>query len=268
MTISIAQLVVGNALLPRVVVFGSAVILVPWYVVCTIIATGGEIRAEERDRVVVVGDFDEGETVSRELADAPERPGQVVAVMRLDEAVGERAAKSRSSIGPSPTTRPCWCCPNIAHDEPRLVDQAAVLHESGLRVRSLSQFYEDWLGKLPIGELERVSLMFDIGEVHGARYAQVKRLLDIACGALGTLALLPVIVFVVVGNLLANRGPLFFRQDARRPRRPGVHDLEVPHDARASAASRPTSGRARTTRASRRSVASCAGPTSTSCRRW
>jgi hypothetical protein len=46
----------------------------PWYVVCTIIATGGRIRAEERDRVVVVGDFDEGETVSRELADAPERP--------------------------------------------------------------------------------------------------------------------------------------------------------------------------------------------------
>jgi lipopolysaccharide/colanic/teichoic acid biosynthesis glycosyltransferase len=76
----------------------------------------------------------------------------------------------------------------------------------------LSQFYEDWLGKLPIGELERVSLMFDIGEVHGARYAQVKRLVDIACGVLGTLTLLPVVVFVACGNLLGNRGPLFFRQ--------------------------------------------------------
>lgn len=210
-TISIAQLVVGNALLPRVVVFGSAVILVPWYVVCTIIATGGEIRAEERDRVVVVGDFDEGETVISELADSPERPGQVVAVMRLAEAVGyggeeplvDRAIADDATV---------LVLPNITHEQPRLVDQAAVLHESGLRVRSLSQFYEDWLGKLPIGELERVSLMFDIGEVHGARYAQAKRLVDIACGALGTLALVPVMIFVAGGNLFGNRGPLFFRQ--------------------------------------------------------
>ena len=231
MTISIAQLVAGNALLPRVVVFGSALILVPWYVVCTIIATGGEIRAEERDRVVVVGDFDEGETVSRELADAPERPGQVVAVMRLEEAVGRDGEEPLvdRAIADDATV---LVLPNIAHDAPRLVDQAAVLHESGLRVRSLSQFYEDWLGKLPIGELERVSLMFDIGEVHGARYAQVKRLLDIACGALGTLALLPVIVFVAVGNLSREPGAALLSPGARRARRPGVHHVEVPHDAR------------------------------------
>jgi lipopolysaccharide/colanic/teichoic acid biosynthesis glycosyltransferase len=161
---------------------------------------------------VVVGDFDEGETVSRELADAPERPGHVVAVMRLEEAVGRDGEEPLvdRAIADDATV---LVLPNIAHDAPRLVDQAAVLHESGLRVRSLSQFYEDWLGKLPIGELERVSLMFDIGEVHGARYAQVKRLLDIGCGALGTLALLPVIAFVAVGNLCANRGPLFFRQE-------------------------------------------------------
>jgi lipopolysaccharide/colanic/teichoic acid biosynthesis glycosyltransferase len=136
----------------------------------------------------------------------------VVAVMRLDEAVGQAGEEPLvdRAIADEATV---LVLPNIAHDAPRLVDQAAVLHESGLRVRSLSQFYEDWLGKLPIGELERVSLMFDIGEVHGARYAQAKRLLDIACGVVGTIALLPVMLFVLCGNRLGNRGPLFFRQE-------------------------------------------------------
>jgi hypothetical protein len=129
-------------LLPRVVVFGSAVILVPWYVVCTIIATGGEIRAEERDRVVVVGDFDEGETVIRELADAPERPGQVVAVMRLDEAVGnsgeeplvDRAIADEATV---------LVLPNVTHEEPlRSTGRSCTTR---LRIRSLAVL-RGWLG--------------------------------------------------------------------------------------------------------------------------
>ena len=47
-----------------------------------------------------------------------------------------------------------------------VVAEAAALHEAGIRVRTLSLFYEQWLGKLPVGELERVSLLFDIGELH------------------------------------------------------------------------------------------------------
>ena len=49
-----------------------------------------------------------------------------------------------------------------------IVMQASMLHEDGVRIRTLSLFYEQWLGKLPIGELERVSLLFDIGELHAA----------------------------------------------------------------------------------------------------
>ena len=70
------------------------------------------------------------------------------------------------------------------------------LHEAGLRVRTLSLFYEQWLGKLPVAELERVSLLFDIGEVHAPRYARVKRLLDLALAARGLVALALVTPFV------------------------------------------------------------------------
>jgi len=76
----------------------------------------------------------------------------------------------------------------------------------------MSLFYEQWLGKLPITELERVSLLFDIGEVHAARYARVKRLLDVALAVCGCVVLAAITPVVVVGDLIANRGSLLFRQ--------------------------------------------------------
>ena len=44
----------------------------------------------------------------------------------------------------------------------------------------MSLFYEQWLGKLPLAELERVSLMFDIGEIHSDGYVRLKRLIDVS----------------------------------------------------------------------------------------
>src|SRR5262249_43702583 len=99
-----------------------------------------------------------------------------------------------------------------AHSDEDIVAQTAQLHESGLRVRTLSQFYEQWLGKLPVGELERVSLFFDVGELHAQSYARVKRLLDVALGSVGLVALAVVTPVVAVANLFGNRGPLLYRQ--------------------------------------------------------
>jgi lipopolysaccharide/colanic/teichoic acid biosynthesis glycosyltransferase len=88
----------------------------------------------------------------------------------------------------------------------------ALLHERGIRVRTLSLFYEEWLGKLPIGELERVSLMFDIGEIHRLRYGRLKRLLDLSAAVLLLPVLAVVVPLVALGNLVGNRGPLFYHQ--------------------------------------------------------
>jgi hypothetical protein len=142
--------------------------------------------------------------------------------MRLDEAVGRGGEEPLvdRAIADDATV---LVLPNIAHDAPRLVDQAAVLHESGLRVRSLSQFYEDWLGKLPIGELERVSLMFDIAELHHARYAgQAAARHRLRCARHACPA--PVIVFVAVGNQ-CRTGAALLPSGTRRGA--GVHHVEV-----------------------------------------
>ena len=100
-----------------------------------------------------------------------------------------------------------------ASEQESIVDQAAALHRRGIRIRTLVGFYEDWLGKLPIGELERASMLFDIGEIHGRRYARVKRLARPRVRARrGGGARASPIPFVLVADAIGNRGPLFFRQ--------------------------------------------------------
>jgi lipopolysaccharide/colanic/teichoic acid biosynthesis glycosyltransferase len=99
-----------------------------------------------------------------------------------------------------------------AQNDESIVGQAAALHEAGIRVRTLTLFYDEWLGKLPVWELERVSLMFDIGELHRARYGRLKRLFDVAVALIGLVAFAVAVPLVLVGDLIANRGRLFYRQ--------------------------------------------------------
>ena len=209
---SVVQLLAGDALLPRFVVFGAALAVAPWCVLCTAIASGGRLRAEERDRVVVVGDPAEVEALRAELERAPERPAILTAVLTPTQARPE-----------DPKSRPL--CERViadaatvvvldraAQSDETVVAQAAALHEAGVRVRTLSLFYEEWLGKLPLIELERVSLMFDIGELHRARYGRFKRIFDVVLSVAAGAVLVVAIPFVLLGNLVGNRGPLFYRQ--------------------------------------------------------
>ena len=118
-----------------------------------------------------------------------------------------------------------------AQADDSIVAQAAELHEAGVRIRTLSLFYDQWLGKLPLSELERVSLLFDIGELHQARYGRMKRIIDVALALAGLAALIVAVPFVWIGNRLGNRGPLLYRQPRVGKRRTGVRDPEVPDDA-------------------------------------
>lgn len=211
LAISVVQLFVGDALLPRFVVFGSALVLVPWYLLCAGLAGAGG-AAVVRDRALVVGDGIDPAVLREEVARSPERPVVVVEVVPVaaveptperPRPLVERARRDRVTL---------VVLDRDAQASAGIVSQAAELHEGGTRVRTLSLFYEEWLGMLPVSELERVSLLFDIGEVHRARYGRVKRVLDLALAIVGAVALVLVLPFVLVGNLVANRGPLFYTQ--------------------------------------------------------
>ncbi|MBS4011124.1 MAG: sugar transferase [Roseovarius sp.] len=210
--ISVVQLFVGDALLPRFVVFGSALLLPGWYATCSLLAAGGRSRAEERDRVVVVASDAEVHALRQELEAHPERPASIVADLRVVEALPGNSDGAPLAEAVRLAEGKVLVLDRAAQTEQSIVAQAASLHETGVRIRTLSLFYEEWLGKLPISELERVSLMFDIGEIHRVRYTRAKRIVDVALALCGLLLLCLVIVPIMMGNIVANRGPLFYRQ--------------------------------------------------------
>ena len=210
---SVVQLAVGSLLLPRYVVFWSAVALVPAYAGLSLVALGGRGRDEGRDRVLAVVRAEEALNLRRDLAANPERPAALVAVLEPQEAAAI-GANEKGVVSAAETSRASvLVLDRTAQSSEAVVAQAATLHRRGVRVRTLSLFYEEWLGKLPVSELERVALLFDIGEVHRSRYGRVKRVADLVVG-LGALPMVLVVLpFVLVGNAFANRGPLLHRQE-------------------------------------------------------
>lgn len=208
--ISIIQLLTGDALLPRFVVFGSAVLLVPTLSVLGILGARGRQHRAERDRVLFIGGRTEAAQLRDDLHSDVEQPATLLSSVEVAD------VDPTSSAGLAQLVRDIDANLLVldvsAQADDVVVAQAAAVHETGVRVRTLSLFYEEWLGKLPVTELERVSLLFDVGEVHRARYARMKRILDGLTGAIGCVVLVATVPFVVAGNLAANNGPLFFTQ--------------------------------------------------------
>lgn len=210
--ISAAQLVSGSALLPRFVILVSTAALVPWFVLCARLSADAEDRAIHATRAVVVGELSEVSALWLDVSMHPERPVSLALLMGIADA-------RRTSTGAPLVAAVAEHHANlIVLDRAALLDasvvrQAAALHERGIRVRSLTAFSDEYLGKLPVTELERASLMFDIAEIHGGGYTSLKRLMDLACGVVCGLVCVAAVPVVWAGNLLGNRGPLWFRQE-------------------------------------------------------
>ena len=211
--ISLIQLVAASPLLPRFVVLGTPAVLVPLYVLCAVLSADGRARQARRDRFVVVATLSEATELAHELDANPERPAVVVGVISPEDAASKDPRHQPLVDLVTSTGANTVVLDRAAQGDDSIVAQAGVLHETGVRIRTLSLCYDQWLGKLPVSELERISLMFDIGELHRARYGRVKRIVDVAAGVGGVLLLGLALPFVLAGNRFGNRGPLFYRQE-------------------------------------------------------
>ena len=206
--ISMAQLVLGSQLLPRFVVFWAAIAVLPLWSTSSVIAARHRRRQRERDRLLVVATEEETERLAIDLRHRPERSATVADVLKPEEAaepgrIGHAVTAARASV---------VVLSREAMNDDGVIDQVAGLHEAGVRVRSLTLFYDEWLGKLPLSELERVALMFDIGEIHRARYGRLKRAMDLTVALLGAPVFVVSMPLVALLNAFGNRGPLFYRQ--------------------------------------------------------
>ena len=202
----------GSALLPRFVVFGTPALLVPFAVLCSSLAREGRARDSQRDRIVAVAGPEESANLTRELDAHPERPAVLVWVLAPHDAVSDGPAEHPLVDVVRATGASAVVLDRTALGDQSIVAQAATLHESGVRVRTLSLFYDEWLGKLPVSELERIALLFDIGELHRARYGRIKRILDTVAAAAGFAVLAVATPLVWLGNKAGNQGPLLYRQ--------------------------------------------------------
>lgn len=210
---SAIQMITGDALLPRFVVLGSALALVPWLVVCARLADGHATGADQGDRVLMIAHAADRARVTEELAAAPERRAELVVALEPEAAstvagglpVLDQARASRATV--------VVLCRDAQSDE-SVVAQVSLLHETGVKVRTIPAFFEEWFGKVPMSELERTSLLFDVGEVHDGRYGPVKRLFDLALAVPGLLLLVVLVPLVMLANRMGgNAGRLFFSQD-------------------------------------------------------
>jgi lipopolysaccharide/colanic/teichoic acid biosynthesis glycosyltransferase len=209
---SVIQLAIGSGVLPRFVIFGALVILVPSYSMLAIASEHIRRHEEVSDRVLVIARHDQLETLRTDLMRAPERPAVVVASLDPSDVEADGASSGPLSEAAEYSKATLIVLDREAQASESVVAQAAFLHGKGTRIRTLSLFYEEWLGKLPLHELERMSLMFDIQEIHAAQYARLKRFADVVLGVIGTLFLVAAFPFVVLLDLIGNRGTVLYKQ--------------------------------------------------------
>ena len=213
--ISTAQLVLGAPLLPRFVVFSSVIFAAVWGMLSSALTQDLQGRTADATKVVLIGDDSEAEQLISELKRSAEKDARIVGNLHADDAheqLKDLVEKTNAQF---------VALDRRAQENDKLLELVAEMHRGGLRIRTLSLFYEEWLGKLPISELQRVSLMFDVGEVHRTYYGRQKRVFDILCGSV----LLPVTLIIGLAlfilNVAFNRGSLFFSQ--RRVGRNEIH---------------------------------------------
>ncbi len=210
--VSMLQLLVGDALLPRFVVFGSLLVCLPIQVSAGAMARSGQNRATGRARVLLVAEPAEREQLIDDLRMEPERSATLAGAISRRDAIPTPDDPRPVTTAATDVGATVVVLDRMAQADERVITQAAVLHEQGIRIRTLEAFYGEWLGKLPVSELERASLFFDISEVHDSGFARLKRLMDLAIAVPGSVVLLFMTPFIVMGDLVANRGPVLYRQ--------------------------------------------------------
>lgn len=205
--VSLAQLVSGTAVLPRAIMLGVGLTLPPWAVL--VWNTQSDVAQRRMDRAVFVGREEDGAALSADLRLHVEPPAEIVRRLTTEDAVDDDALITAVQD----VDADVLILGLAAQEDPRVVAQSAQLHKEGLKIRTVSLFTEEYLGKLPVADLERVSLLFDVGEVHRLRYQRAKRIVDIVIAFLALPVLLLTALPVWLVNVATSRGPLFFQQE-------------------------------------------------------
>jgi hypothetical protein len=157
--ISLAELVMEEAIQPRadrhfyLPAFDIAMCMIVLVPLLTLVASLTDRTLErqgQQERVMALVDEAEKERLVRDLTRNPERPVQLVLAISPAEALPspERPTVLEDLIEEHKAT--LLIMSREAQSLDGIVTQAVTLHSKGVRIRTLSLFYDEWLGKLPI----------------------------------------------------------------------------------------------------------------------
>jgi lipopolysaccharide/colanic/teichoic acid biosynthesis glycosyltransferase len=201
-------------LLPRRVILFNAALQPLWSFLCANQVLRQQHRQQLKERVcAVVSVRDEVNLrwdCERDFP-LPERSFQLIDSVTVDDifGLGSAAAVFEKLSADDPSL---VVLSDDAAAVARVVDAVTLLHRSGVKVRTLAQFYEEYLGKESLSELTKMAMLFDVRTVHHATYRRTKRVIDVIGAGIGLVIALGAVSFVWVGNLFGNRGPLFYSQ--------------------------------------------------------
>lgn len=170
-------------------------------------------REGQRDRVLFIGDHADQSALELELERATEKPATLACHLAIADARSVVVGATPIEAAVRSERVSVVVLSEEAQRDPMIVEQVARVHALGTRVRPLAEFYDEWLGKLPVSELTRMHLMFDIDELHTSVYGRVRRVFDVVMSSLLLPCVGVVSIVVLCGNRLGNRGPLLYRQE-------------------------------------------------------
>ena len=206
---AVIQIVIGELVIPRFFLALSVPVNVAVLWVGAWASRHSSAAIGSQERILFIGPFADAEVVSKDIRFHTEHPCSIVGVFDPKDCDDfgqiERLCADRDAS---------MAVYSIAGlDVPGVVGALSRVHSSGVRIRDLSAFYDTFIGKVPIRELESTALLFDVREVHHPAYARMSRMLDVVLGLIGVVALGLIIPFVLLGNAIGNRGPLLYSQD-------------------------------------------------------
>lgn len=204
--LAVSRVILGTAFVPGPVLAASIPAL---WLVDVLVATGIMATSpRSRDRVLMICSPTDFATAALDHAQHSEVPCTLVGHVALNDpaalqSVGELIRGQDVTLV-------------VVSDEairiPAVTEALAGVHLQGTRIHTLTDFYMEWLGKVPLRHLEVSALLFDVRERHHVGYLRLSRVLDIVLALVGLVVLVIAIPFVLVGNAFGNRGPLFFSQ--------------------------------------------------------
>jgi lipopolysaccharide/colanic/teichoic acid biosynthesis glycosyltransferase len=200
--------------LPRRVVFVAGVLAGLWSFCTSAVNVRGRRRQGLRERVAAVLTDAEAMSFSADAGrnfPLPEIAFTVTSILDHDdiESIHDRQTIQNLLAEDEPTT---LVLSERSSTNQLLVDIATEMHRGGTRVRTLGDFYPEYFGKVALHDLSEMAMLFDVRSILHAPYRRTKRAIDFAGAVLAGLLCIVLFPIILVGNVLGNRGPLFFRQ--------------------------------------------------------